>query len=158
VINSTPYGRGICVDDDDEEEVSRNSLLECDANISKLYKERDSILKSIKRHEDQRVSEATKMKAKNDLHFKWMKRVLAMKIEKQRQEAAAAAEEERCREAERIRIAKSLTCGECYREFSSEQARDQHCRDAHDLQCNYCGKTCKSLNGLNNHRDAVGHW
>ena len=34
MINSTPYGRGICFDDDDEEEVNRNSLLECDANIS----------------------------------------------------------------------------------------------------------------------------
>jgi hypothetical protein len=181
MINSTPYGRGICVDDDDEEEVSRNSLLECDANILKLYKKRDYILKSIKRHDDQRVLDATKMKTKIDHYRKRLEHMYEKSIGKQRQEAAAAAEkemlrqveciiekqrnemnaadyEERCSQVERTRIAKFLTCGECYHEFSSERARDQHCRDAHGLQCNHCGKTFKSQNGLNNHRSAVGHW
>jgi hypothetical protein len=158
MINSTPYGRGICFDDDDEEEVSRNSLLECDANISKLYKKRDSILKSIKRHDDQRVLAATKMKTKIDHHTTQLEQKLVKAIEKQRNEMNARDYKERCRQAERTRIAKFLTCGECYREFSCEHARDQHCRDAHGLQCSHCGKTFKSQNGLNNHCNAVGHW
>jgi hypothetical protein len=147
-VHSTPHGRGTYLD---EEEYIRNSLIECDARISKLYYERDSILKSIKRHDDRHALVATKMKTKTDDHRKQLAKKTADKV---RQEAAADAAAEK----ERIRMAKSLTCGECYREFSSEQARDQHCRDAHHLQCNYCGKTCKSQNGLNNHRDAVGHW
>ena len=159
VAYSTPHGRGVYLD---EEEYVRNSLIECDTNISTLYKERDSILKSIKRHDDRHALVATKMKIKTDDHEKQLANTAADKV---RQEAAAkaAAQKERLRlaaaaEEERIRLAKFLTCGECYREFSSEHARDQHCRDAHDLQCNYCGRTFKSQNGLNSHRNAVDHW
>ena len=66
VICKTQYGQGTCIDE--EEDSIRNLILECDRNMSKLCIERESLLKSIKRHDDGRAKEANRMKLKIKQH------------------------------------------------------------------------------------------
>ena len=87
--------------------------------------------------------------------------------EAERCRLAAAAEIERRRlaaihaaAAQALEAARSLIYEECYREFSSEHARDQHFRDTHGFKCDYynCGKIFNSQNGLHSHQNALNHW
>jgi len=117
-VYTTSYGLGTCIHE--EEDIIRNSILECDKNISKLCNERESLLQSAKNHDDKRAKEANNMRSKI--------------IRYEQQLHKTAKEERRIAAAKQARRrTNALTCYECDREFSSVRAKNQHCRDAHGL-------------------------
>lgn len=130
------------------EETARQALLECDAEVSKLLKRRQRLISSVLQHDIERSKYAVDLekrrKERSDENLQLIEKRL---LEEMRQKE----------EEERKRI-QDLRCQECYRVFSSVKARMQHCRDAHFLQCDYCGKVFQTQHALDQHRDAVNHW
>jgi len=164
----TPSGEGAFFD---EEQDCRQSILRYDANIARLTKQRNAMLKSVQHHDNERAAIAAKMYDKVVLYdtevaqtqtkLKIHQAVDAAEAECERGEKAALQqqqqEQELQQELQQLQ-ASPLTCGECHRVFSNEYALYQHCRDVHGLQCGVCSKIFRSKNLLKNHSNALGHY
>ena len=136
------------------EEVARQALLDCDAEIQGLQRKRRQLLSSIRQHDLERRQEAAAAKRRRDTRL-----AENNKIEAEAQAILQKQEQQRRVEQQREqRRLSARTCNVCGRAFGDSSARDKHHQAVHVLECDYCDRTFSSSHALNQHRNAVGHW
>eukprot|EP00978_Attheya_sp_CCMP212_P012556 scaffold31362_cov45-Attheya_sp.AAC.5 len=154
----TEYGSGVVVD---EEEDLRNCILEVDEQIEELAKKRKSLLKSIRRYDDNRMQEAARMREKmneRNAELAEMIRQEEERLQKIKEEEEGLRKIKEAEEEQQQRELAQRTCSKCDSVFSNELARDQHFRDRHYLVCEYCHREFEMMYNLDQHKDAMGHW
>eukprot|EP00978_Attheya_sp_CCMP212_P007899 scaffold18354_cov48-Attheya_sp.AAC.4 len=158
LLQDTQYGSGVVVD---EEEDLRNCLLEVDEQIEELAKKRKSLLKSIKRHDENRMQEAAGMRERmNERNAELAERIRQKeeRLRKIKEEEERIRKIKKAEEQQQQRELTQRTCSECYSVFCNEHARDQHFYARHCFACEYCHREFNTMHSLDQHKDATGHW